>query len=193
MYWLPLIQLTMGPRSEEAAALPKATIVVRDSIHCLRFEERPDAGQKTLSSERLVPIPDVLIRVGFIDWWREQLALPGLLHFPELPAGHDGKISDVFGKRRSRIFTRLRLTDPREDFYAGRMTVSTQLLALGADHVRQWIIGHEHAGALSQTTVRPCRRALARSGRPPVYRGNRAARRHADVLRRRGSRSGLSE
>lgn len=145
MYWLPLIQLTMGPRPEDAAALPKDAVVVRDGIFCFRFEERPDAGQKTESSERLVPIPDVLIRRGIIDWWREQLALPGLLLFPELPLGHDGKLSDIFGKRRTRIFARLGLTDPREDFYAGRMTVSTQLLALGApDKVRQSIIGHEH-------------------------------------------------
>ncbi len=62
-----------------------------------------------------------------------------------VPLGHDGKLSDIFGKRRTRIFARLGLTDPREDFYAGRMTVSTQLLALGApDKVRQSIIGHEH-------------------------------------------------
>jgi hypothetical protein len=135
MYWLPLIQLTMGPRPEDAAALPKDAVVVRDGIFCFRFEERPDAGQKTESSERLVPIPDVLIRLGIIDWWREQLALPGLLLFPELP--HNGKLSDIFGKRRTRTFARLGLTDPREDFYAGRMTVSTQLLPVRLDQV--WI------------------------------------------------------
>jgi hypothetical protein len=32
IYWLPLIQLTMGPRPEEAAALLKEAVIARDGI-----------------------------------------------------------------------------------------------------------------------------------------------------------------
>ncbi len=151
-YWLPLIQLTVGPRPEEAAALRKDSVQVRDGILCFVFEMRPDARQKTPGSERYVPIPDILLRLGFAEWWRAQLALPNDLLFPELPASEtDGKVSDIFGKRRGRIFKHLGIRDPREDFYAGRMTVATELLALGApDHVRQSILGHEHGSVINR-------------------------------------------
>jgi hypothetical protein len=46
-YWLPLIQLTVGPRPEEAAALRKDSVQARDGILCFAFEMRPDARQKT--------------------------------------------------------------------------------------------------------------------------------------------------
>ena len=39
----------------------------------------------------------------------------------------------------------------QEDFYAGRMTVATELLALGApDHLRQSILGHEHGSVINR-------------------------------------------
>ena len=146
LYWLPLIQLTIGPRPEEAAALRKDSVRLRDGILCFAFEMRPDARQKNKASERLVPVPELLLRLGFAEWWREHLVLPGDLLFPELPASAtDGKVSDLFGKSRGRIFNHLGIRDAEEDFYAGRMTVATELLAPGApDHVRQSILGHEH-------------------------------------------------
>ena len=152
LYWLPLIQFTVGPRPEEAAALRKDSVRLRDGILCFAFEMRPDARQKNKASERLVPVPELLLRLGFAEWWREQLVLPGDLLFPELPASAtDGKLSDLFGKSRGRIFEHLGLRDAEEDFYAGRMTVATEFLALGApDHVRQSILGHEHGSVINR-------------------------------------------
>lgn len=152
LYWLPLFQLTAGPRPEESAALRKDSVQLRDGILCFVFEMRPDARQKNMASERVVPIPDILLRLGFAEWWRAQLALPGDLLFPELPASEvDGKVSDIFGKRRRRIFEHIGIRDPHEDFYAGRMTVATELLALGApDHIRQSVLGHEHGSVINR-------------------------------------------
>jgi hypothetical protein len=66
---------------------------------------RPDARQKNKASERIVPVPDILLRLGFAEWWRAQLALPGNLLFPEfLPSEKDGKVSGIFRGRRRRIF-----------------------------------------------------------------------------------------
>ncbi len=76
-HWLPLIQFTIGPRPEEAAALRKDLVRLRDGILCFAFEMRPDARQKNEASERLVPVSDLLLRLGFAEWWREQLMLPG--------------------------------------------------------------------------------------------------------------------
>jgi integrase len=152
LYWLPLIQFTVGPRPEEAAALRKDSVRLRDGILCFAFEMRPDSRQKNKASERLVPIPQLLLRLGFAEWWRDQLTLPGDLLFPELPASAiDGTVSDLFGKSRGRIFEHLGIRDAKEDFYAGRMTTATELLALGApDHVRQSILGHEHGSVINR-------------------------------------------
>jgi hypothetical protein len=152
LYWLPLIQLTVGPRPEEPAALRKDSIQVRDGILCFVFDIRPDVTKKTKASERVVPVPDILLRLGFAEWWRAQLALPGELLFPELPSSEvDGTTSDPFGKQRRRIYEHLGIRDPHEDFYAGRMTVATELLALGAqDHVRQSTLGHEHDSVINR-------------------------------------------
>jgi hypothetical protein len=58
--------------------------------------------------------------------------------------GQQGLISDIFGKKRGRIFDHLGIRHDREDYFAARMTVSTALLAAGApDFVRQAILGHE--------------------------------------------------
>ncbi len=71
---------------------------------------------------------------------------------PELPCSEaDGTTSDPFGKRRRLIFEHLGIRDAQEDFYAGRMTVATELLALGApNHVRQSILGHEHDSVINR-------------------------------------------
>ena len=68
----------------------------------------------------------------------------------ELHQREEGRC-DIFGKRRGRIFKHIGIRDPREDFYAGRMTVATELLALGAsDHVREFILGHEHGSVINR-------------------------------------------
>jgi hypothetical protein len=40
LYWLPLIQLTMGPRPEEAATLRKDSVLCRDDIYCMRVRRQ---------------------------------------------------------------------------------------------------------------------------------------------------------
>ena len=111
----------------------------------MRIRRRPEANGTSRSRT-------FLLRLGFAEWWRAQLAQAGDLLFPELPASEtDGKLSDLFGKHRRRIFEHIGILDRRKDFYAGRMTVATELLALGApDHVRQSILGHEHGSVINR-------------------------------------------
>ena len=104
-YWLPLIQLTVGPRPEEAAALRRTRCRFATGSFALYSRCGPMRARRHPEANGYVPIPNILLRLGFAEWWRAQLALPGDLLFPELPASEtDGKVSDLFGKRRGRIF-----------------------------------------------------------------------------------------
>ena len=112
LYWLPLIQFTIGPRPEEAAALPDDSVRLRDGILCFAFEMRPDARQKNEASERLVPVSDLLLRLGFAEWWRNNSCCRATV--PELPASAtDGKLLDLFGKSWGQIFEHLGIRDAR--------------------------------------------------------------------------------
>jgi integrase len=64
-YWAPLICLLCGLRPEEVLRLPKLDVFERDGILCFRVKERPESGPKTESSERVVPLPETLLRFDF--------------------------------------------------------------------------------------------------------------------------------
>jgi integrase len=145
-YWVPLLVLTCGLRPEEALQLLKSHVQFRDGVLCLHVERIPDGRLKNRDSERWVPLPDVMLRLGFLEWWRGQSERPGEALFPEVAVSAcSGRISDVFGKRRDTILGRLGLRDIDEDFYGLRHTFATRLQLAGApDGVRQSICGHEH-------------------------------------------------
>ncbi|SEA50701.1 Phage integrase family protein [Rubrimonas cliftonensis] len=145
IYWVPLLVLMCGLRPEEALKLIKSDVQFRDGIVNLRIEETPDGPVKNWASERFVPLPEALLRLGFLEWWRDACERPGEALFPEVPASTlTGRISDVFGKRLGRMLKHLGVKDLDEDFYALRHTFITRLQLAGApDGLRQAIVGHE--------------------------------------------------
>jgi len=93
-YWAPLICLLCGLRPEEVLRLLKLDVFERDGILCFRVEQRPESGPKTESSERVVPLPETLLRLGFREWWFDSFHRPGPLLFPGATTGRrDGKAS----------------------------------------------------------------------------------------------------
>jgi integrase len=103
-YWVPLICLLCGMRPEEVLRLLKSDVFQRDGILCFRVEERPESGPKTESSERVVPMPETLLRLGFREWWHDKCQSEGSLLFPEATTSlRDGKASGNFGKRRQTL------------------------------------------------------------------------------------------
>jgi integrase len=83
LYWAPLICLLCGMRPEEVLRLLKSDVFERDGILCFRVEQRPESGTKTESSERVVPLPETLLRLGFREWWHDSFYRPAAL-----PRGH---------------------------------------------------------------------------------------------------------
>ena len=132
MYWAPLICLLCGMRPEEVLRLLKSDVFERDGILCFRVEQRPESGTKTESSERVVPLPETLLRLGFREWWHDSFYRPGPLLFPEATTSRrDGKASDNYGKRRKTLWAHLGITDWNEDGYALRHTFLTALNSQG--------------------------------------------------------------
>jgi integrase len=151
-YWAPLICLLCGMRPEEVLRLLKSDVLQRDGVLCFRVEERPDGGIKTDEAKRLVPVPETLLRLGFLEWWQDSFFRDGPLLFPEATVGtRDGKASGSYGKRQRRIRSHLGIADWNEDGYALRHTFLTALDLAGApDSVRQAIAGHEQGEVINR-------------------------------------------
>ena len=80
-YWVPLMIMTMGTRIEEVLGLKRRNVILRNGVCCLLLGMDPDQRIKTDDSERVVPIPQLLLDLGFVEWVREAAGSDALL-FP---------------------------------------------------------------------------------------------------------------
>ncbi|WP_146531811.1 tyrosine-type recombinase/integrase [Vibrio cyclitrophicus] len=122
-YWLPILAIHTGARLNELCQLYTDDITKIDGIWCIKIRaERPDQRLKNLNSERVIPIHNQLLRLGFLDFVKAQT------HdrlFSELPLKRDGYgtvVSKWFGRFKSDLgFKR------GHDFHSFRHTVATYL------------------------------------------------------------------
>lgn len=150
IYWVPLIMITMGVRPEEILQAAVPDVVRREGILCLLVGGSEDAILKTEESRRDLPIPQILLDLGFREWVVAKRKAGETWLFPEIPPDKThGRRSQTFGDRLRNLLKTLKLHDSREDIYAMRRTLSSKLLGLGIDTgTRQRILGH-----LEGTTV----------------------------------------
>jgi integrase len=138
-FWLPRIGLTTGMRSNEILQLTTADIRQTSGIWYFDINEDMDieSGQakktKTDNSRRSVPVPEVLIKAGFIDY--VQAIGSGRL-FPCVHLGTDKSYSSVFSKRFNTILDRLSLKPEADealmrDFHSFRHTFRANTRANG--------------------------------------------------------------
>lgn len=104
-FWVPLLALFHGLRSNEACQLHIADIKEAYGIPYMAVREETDEDEqsdkrlKTSRSNRRVPIHPELLKIGFLEFVNERRKAddsPRL--FPELPSGARGYYSHVFGK-----------------------------------------------------------------------------------------------
>ncbi|MFZ3581409.1 DUF6538 domain-containing protein [Loktanella sp. DJP18] len=150
-YWVPLILLTIGSRIEEILLLKRKGLRLRNGVHCLALGRDPDATGKTADAERIVPIPQMLIDLGFVEWIKSLDDSHSPLLFPEIARRTTtGKISEAFGKAFKIIRSHLDLADFDEDFYALRKTLSSMLRAADVDDgERQALAGHKSGSIIN--------------------------------------------
>lgn len=144
IYWVPLIMITMGVRPEEILQAAVPDVVRRDGILCLFVGEEEDAVLKNEQSRRVLPIPEILLELGFREWVVAKRKFGETWLFPEIqPDKSHGRRSQIFGDRLRNLLKTLKLHDTREDTYAMRRTLSSKLLSRGIDTgTRQRILGH---------------------------------------------------
>ena len=104
-FWVLLLGLFQGLRSNEACQLHIADVKTREGIPYLAIQEEAEGGEKsdkhlkTTRSKRDVPIHPELLKIGFLDFVEERRKAndsPRL--FNELPSGAKGYYSHVFSK-----------------------------------------------------------------------------------------------
>jgi integrase len=152
LYWVPLIVLTIGSRIEEILILKRRNLVRRNGVSCLNIGLDPDQGGKTEDSQRVIPIPQLLLDLGFDDWVRDLDEEHGPLLFPDaVKRATTSDITSPFSKALNRILTSLGLGDFDEDFYAMRKTLSSMLGAADVQEgQRQAIAGHRNGSILTR-------------------------------------------
>jgi len=148
-FWLPRIGLTTGMRSNEILQLTTSDIRQTSDIWYFDINEDMDveAGQakktKTDNSRRSVPVPEVLIKVGFIDY--VQAIGSGRL-FPCVHLGSDKSYSSVYSKRFNTQLDRLSLKPDADealmkDFHSFRHTFRANTRANGVSKETADLLG----------------------------------------------------
>jgi hypothetical protein len=151
-YWVPLLILTMALRVTEAVQLKRSKLVRHDGALCLAIGEDLDQRIKNNPSCRCVPIPRILLDLGFVEWIRALPPAHGSFLFPE--ALDRGSVTDpagAFGSHLRHLFARLDLADWNEDLYALRKTLSTAMNdQMIGDGFGQAILGHKNGTIINR-------------------------------------------
>ena len=150
-YWVPLLVMSTGARLHEVLQLKRTSLVRRDGVLCLAIGLDADEQIKTSDSARFLPIPQLLLDLGFDAWLRALPEERGAFLFPEaLERSTVETPSDAFGKHLKHLFARLDLADYDEDFYALRKTLSSKLSDIVSDGMRQALLGHKSGDILNR-------------------------------------------
>ena len=134
------------------APLLQKTPQARNGVDCLAVGLDCDVRGKTDDAERIVPIPQFLLDLGFVDWIKSLDDSHGPLLFPEIARRtKTGNVTEAFGKALTRTLGHLELTDFDEDFYAMRKTLSSILRSAEVgDGQRQALAGHKSGSILNR-------------------------------------------
>ena len=150
-YWVPLLVMMLGSRILEILQLKKTDLIVHNGVLCLSVGITSEHRVKTDDSIRFLPLPRLLIDLGFAQWVHSLPAEQRLL-FPSPAGGADiAAIAGNFGKKLKTCFKRLEIADWNEDFYALRKTLSSALDDAGVpESRRKAIAGHAGGSTLNQ-------------------------------------------
>lgn len=144
LYWVPLFMICLGVRPEEILQPKIRNVRRRDGVICLFLGDDADERLKTGESRRILPVPQLLLDLGFREWAIQRRRSDEIWAFPEIaPSEADGRPSQIFGDRMRTLLGQLKLRFSDEDIYAMRRTLPSKLLHLKVDRgVRQRILGH---------------------------------------------------
>ena len=166
-YWVPLMVATMGTRIEEVLGLKRRNLILRNGTHCLALGKGPDQSAKTSDSERIVPAPETLLRLGFVEWVGDASGAHALLFHCAADRASGATLSAAFGKQIGLV-----CAEPIWGFHRG----------VGGTAGRDDPTGAEPASPPG--LAGPRRRGSRERGSPTVWFGASMARRAAPSGRR---------
>ncbi len=147
IFWVPLIALLHGMRSEEILQLKPHNIGCDQGIFYFNIEQGTGQSTKSANSKRLIPIHSQLIELGFLELVNHQQKLGKLRIFDTVARSNSSKNSyaQIFGKQ----FTNYRKTrdiyQKSQDPHAMRTTFNSRLVEQATpDTSRRYLMGHDN-------------------------------------------------
>lgn len=120
-YWIPLIALYSGMRLQEICQLDISDI--KDDQGVWVFDVNQDGSLKKLknqSSKRMIPVHDVLQRIGFMAYVEELRSRGESRVFPDVGLASDNTYSKTFSKQFTTIAERTNIKTPKTCFHSFR-------------------------------------------------------------------------
>ena len=111
-FWVPLLCLFHGFRTNEVCQLLVADVKREDGIDFLHLRETDDEGKKvkrlkSAASRRMVPLHSELVNMGFLELVERRKAAEDSFLFPSLEANRRGSKADGIGKWFGRLRNKL--------------------------------------------------------------------------------------
>lgn len=152
-FWMPLLAL-VGARVGELCQLLVADIKEVDGIWCLDINGADGKRVKNLSSARLVPLPQFIIDIGFLEFWRKRKDAGEERLFSIRFLGRD---RPDFNFKIGRYLRKHVTKDPKKTFHSFRATVATALKNIGAhesvpEALVSQLLGHANSSSSSSIT-----------------------------------------
>lgn len=148
-YWLPLLALFTGARVEELAQLMVRDIREAPSLgYFINIsDEAAHAHLKNNNSRRRIPVHELLIACGFLDYVTRQKKT-GML-FPDLKQNNRGKFAGYFSYFFSHYLReKIGITDERKVFHSFRHTFKDLCRHCGIEEaVHDALTGHGKSSA----------------------------------------------
>ncbi len=145
MFWMPLLALLQGLRSEEAAQLSPEDFGSEDGVPYMRVSREPGNSVKSESGHRKLPVHPALIELGLLDVVAHAKANRQTRIFPSLTRG---KTKGTFTENFTKAFGYYRKTNDVYwhglDFHALRTTFHHHLMAGSCPgYIKRYLMGHE--------------------------------------------------
>ena len=142
--WITLSSFLSGARQNEMAQLYTEDIVVKDGLPCIKITDSED-GDKTLKNEasrRIIPIPPVLLQLGFLEIVLKRIEDKQKRIWHELSRG-----SESYGQTFQRFYGRFNrkyiTKDTRKVFHCFRHGFSDSMKQQGVEErLTDEITGH---------------------------------------------------
>jgi integrase len=152
-FWIPLIGLFTGMRSNEICKLRPADIKNEDGVDFIdvakvEFDDSDiDGGVKTAAGERRIPVHPILVEIGFLTFVERVRRAERERLFPSLKADSYGSFSNDWGKHFRNRLKVAAIKHKKNCFHSFRHTVEDASRNSGiAENAMNYMQGHEQTG-----------------------------------------------